>query len=56
MREYSSREMPEGFLARGAVAFFGCAGAGVEGLGKERILRTSAAEAPAISSHGRGRG
>lgn len=48
MREYSSREIPEGFLDRGVAAFFGWAGAGVEELGKERILRTSAADAPAI--------
>lgn len=48
MREYSSREIPEGFLDSGVAAFFGWAGAGVEELGKERILRTSAADAPAI--------
>jgi hypothetical protein len=49
MREYNSREMPEGFLARGAAVFFGCGWA----VGKERILRTSAAEAPDIESNGR---
>jgi hypothetical protein len=48
MREYSSREMPEGFLDKGVAAFFDWEGAGVEELGKERILRTSAADAPAI--------
>ena len=53
MREYSSREIPEGFLDSGVAAFFGWAGAGVEELGKERILRTSAADAPAILHHRR---
>ena len=48
MREYSSREMPEGFLDKGVAAFFGWAGVCVEELGKERILRTSAADAPDI--------
>jgi hypothetical protein len=48
MREYSSREMPEGFLDKGVAAFFGWAGVDVEELGKERILRTSAADAPDI--------
>lgn len=48
MREYSSREMPDGFLDRAVVVFFVWAGVDVEELGKERILRTSAADAPAI--------
>jgi hypothetical protein len=48
MREYSSREMPEGFLDKGVAAFFDWAVVGVEELGKERILRTSAADAPDI--------
>ena len=45
--------MPEGFLAKGA-ALFGREGAGAEELGKERILRTSAADAPAMALGGRG--
>lgn len=52
MSEYSSREIPSGLRARSVVAggLRGWDGPGVDGLGRERILRTSAAEGPAISN------
>lgn len=51
INEYNSLEIPSGFRARSVVPGtlgFNCEGPGVEGSGSERILRTSAAEAPAI--------
>ena len=51
MSEYSSREMPSGFRARSVAA--GCLRScdGPLGEGSERILRTSAADGPAIIVH-----
>lgn len=46
IREYNSRDMPSGFLARSA-ACFACEGPGVDG-GRENTERTSAALGPAI--------
>ena len=50
MSAKSSREIPSGFLVDGPVGFLGCScdGPAVEEEGKERIERTSAAEAAMV--------
>ena len=50
--EYNSRDMPSGFRVFSSVfgVLLSCEGPGVEGLGRDSILRTSAAEAPAMVS------